>query len=141
MTKGVTGMVVRWWQIRQILPKSLFSKKFVSILGNTFMSNICLTLPQVGVLLFFLYILLWLSLSHALLVPSCRFLMSADVAHGSTWSFSVLYISAVMVTCLDVYHAFLCFFVFLPTNLFFMWLFTMSRALEGLWLSLCFFRS
>jgi len=37
-------------------------------------------------------------------------------------------------TCLDVYHAFLCFFVFLPINLFFMWVFIVSRALEGLWL-------
>jgi len=32
-------------------------------------------------------------------------------------------------------------FVFLPTYHFFMWVFIRSRALEGLWLSLCFFRS
>jgi len=47
--------------------------------------------------------------------------------------------------CLDVYHAFLlflCSYRFcVPTNLFFMWVFLVSRASEGLWLSLCFFRS
>jgi len=43
-------------------------------------------------------------------------------------------------TWLEVYHAFLSFCA--PTdNLFFMWVFIVSRALQGLWLSLCFFRS
>jgi len=31
-------------------------------------------------------------------------------------------------------------FVFLPTNIFFTWVCIVSRALEGVWLSLCFFR-
>ena len=72
------------------------------------------TLLQVGVLLFFLYILLWLSLSYMLLVPyvasSCRRVLPA-----AAYDLSLFFIFQLLwFTWLDVFHAFLSFCV--PTD-------------------------
>jgi len=64
------------------------------------------TLLQMGILLFVLYILLWLSISHVLLASPYCFRVSVDVARD----LSLFFIFHLLwFTWLDVYHAFLSF--------------------------------